>query len=153
MPKIVFSKEAEKYHAVGLAFRQHGIKIGMINEDGMTFGYLDSFYHRSQVKDKVVYRFKHLAKEAIPSIQDWEFTSKDNYENAFIIGLMGEPILTEDGQAAFDYIKRNETTLSINAIEKICGTKGSLKKALDRKQKQFGGSHKLIDWYLSLEGN
>ena len=101
MPKIVFSKEAEKYHAVGLLFRQHGIKIGMIDNNRMSFGYLDGFYHRSQVKDKVIFRFKHLAKDVIPKIEDWEFTVTDNYENAFIIGLMGQSILTEDGQAAF----------------------------------------------------
>lgn len=30
MPKTVFSKEVVMYHAIGLAFREHGIKIGMI---------------------------------------------------------------------------------------------------------------------------
>lgn len=54
-------------------------------------------------------------------------------------------------QKAFQYIKERRKFLNISAIEEQCGiTRTSLLNAINRKQKSFGQSDKLIEFLNSF---
>jgi len=54
-------------------------------------------------------------------------------------------------QTAFNYIKQNKDLLNISEIERQCSLKRtSLLNAINRNQKSFGQSEKLVPIYLRL---
>tara|TARA_R110000850_G_scaffold273949_1_gene410960 strand:- start:30 stop:233 length:204 start_codon:yes stop_codon:yes gene_type:complete len=57
----------------------------------------------------------------------------------------------EQSQSAFNYIKQNKDLLNISEIERQCDLKRtSLLNAVNRNQKRFGQSNKLVPIYLRL---